>query len=303
MSAIAPVMVSAPASRLATASPPATASDIPQPILRLIGVSKTFNGLTGTLEALQPVHLDVRAGEFVCLLGPSGCGKSTLLNLVAGLEAPTTGQVIANGKPVTGPGPDRALIFQDGALFPWLDVRGNVEFGLRQAGLSKHERRRIAQRWIDAVHLSGFERSFTHELSGGMRQRVAIARALAIDPDILLMDEPFGALDAMTRDLMHRELEGLWQTTRKTVLFVTHNVREAVALGDRVLVLAPRPGRIIAEFVIDLPRPRSLEDHGLVDQARRITAVLRESSAEGHQTFGQASGAPAFLPADALANK
>ncbi len=253
--------------------------EIDAPILRLEGVSKTFNGQTGAVEALQPVHLDVHAGEFVCLLGPSGCGKSTLLNLIAGLDSPTTGKVLMNGQPVNGPGPDRALIFQDGALFPWLDVRANIEFGLRQERLPKAERRQIAQRWIDVVHLTGFERSFVHELSGGMRQRVAIARALAIDPTILLMDEPFGALDAMTRDLMHRELESIWESTHKTVLFVTHNVREAVALGDRVLVFAPRPGRIVAEFRIDLPRPRSLEDHALVDQARQITAVLREAGA------------------------
>ncbi len=254
------------------------------PILRLEGVSKTFNGQNGAVEALQPLSLDVRAGEFVCLLGPSGCGKSTLLNLIAGLERPTTGDVFANGRPVVGPGADRVLMFQDGALFPWLNVRANVEFGLRQTGLPKRERAGAAQRWIDAVHLTGFERSFVHELSGGMRQRVAIARALAIDPAILLMDEPFGALDAMTRDLMHRELESIWQSTRKTVLFVTHNVREAVALGDRVLVFAARPGRIVAEFRIDLPRPRSLEDHALVDQARRITAVLREAGANSNHS-------------------
>lgn len=262
------------------------------PVLRLEGVSKTFNGQHRVVEALQPVNLDVQAGEFVCLLGPSGCGKSTLLNLIAGLEKPTTGSVFANGRPVAGPGPDRTLIFQDGALFPWLTVRANVEFGLRQAGMPKRERAGVAQRWIDAVHLTGFERSFAHELSGGMRQRVAIARALAIDPAILLMDEPFGALDAMTRDLMHRELEALWQATRKTVLFVTHNVREAVALGDRVLVFAARPGRIVAEFRIDLPRPRSLEDHALVDQARQITAVLRQAGAEANHSAAE-PGRPA----------
>jgi NitT/TauT family transport system ATP-binding protein len=215
-----------------------------------------------------------------------------LLNLIAGLEKPTTGDVFANGRPVVGPGADRVLMFQDGALFPWLTVRANVEFGLRQAGLPKRERAGVAQRWIDAVHLTGFERSFVHELSGGMRQRVAIARALAIDPAILLMDEPFGALDAMTRDLMHHELEAIWQATHKTVLFVTHNVREAVALGDRVLVFAARPGRIVAEFRIDLPRPRSLEDHALVDQARQITAVLRQAGADSNHSAAR-PGEPA----------
>ncbi|MGQ9815462.1 MAG: ABC transporter ATP-binding protein [Candidatus Roseilinea sp.] len=267
-------------------------TQIDAPILRLEGVSKTFNGQSGAVEALHPVSLEVQAGEFVCLLGPSGCGKSTLLSLIAGLETPTTGSVFANGRPVVGPGPDRALIFQDGALFPWLNVRANVEFGLRQAGMPKRERAGVAQRWIDAVHLTGFERSFVHELSGGMRQRVAIARALAIDPAILLMDEPFGALDAMTRDLMHRELESIWESTRKTVLFVTHNVREAVALGDRVLVFAARPGRIVAEFQIDLPRPRSLEDHALVDQTRQIMAALREAGADSNHSAGR-PGEPA----------
>ena len=253
------------------------------PVLRLEGVSKTFSGQDRSVEALRPVNLEVQAGEFVCLLGPSGCGKSTLLSLIAGLEAPTSGAVFANGQPVTTPGTDRVLMFQDGALFPWLNVRANVEFGLRQIGLPKGERDRVAQRWIDAVHLTGFERSYVHELSGGMRQRVAIARALAIDPAILLMDEPFGALDAMTRDLMHKELESIWESTHKTVLFVTHNVREAVALGDRVLVFAARPGRIIAEFRIELPRPRSLEDHALVDQARQITAVLRRADEDSDE--------------------
>ena len=167
------------------------------------------------------------------------------------------------------------LLFQEAALFPWLDVQRNVEFGLRQAGIPRRERATQARHFLELVHLRGFERSYIHQLSGGMRQRVAIARALAIDPAILLMDEPFGALDALTRDRLHAELESIWASTRKTVVFVTHNVREAVALGDRVIVFSPRPGRILREFHVDLPRPRSLEDHALVDLATEITAVLK----------------------------
>ncbi len=244
--------------------------------LRIDGVSKTFSGRTQTVEALLPVNLEVAAGEFVCLLGPSGCGKSTLLGIIAGLEPATTGAVWADGRQVYGPGTDRVLLFQEAALFPWLDVQQNVEFGLRQAGVPARERAALAQHFIELVHLKGFERSYIHQLSGGMRQRVAIARALAIDPAVLLMDEPFGALDALTRDRLHAELEDIWANTHKTVLFVTHNVREAVALGDRVLVFSPRPGRLVREFRINLPRPRSLEDHRLVDEAAEILMVLKE---------------------------
>ncbi len=243
--------------------------------LRIEGVSKIFAGRAGPVEALRPVDVDVAAGEFVCLLGPSGCGKSTLLSIIAGLEATSSGAVWADGRKVRGPGTDRVLLFQEAALFPWLDVQHNVEFGLRQAGLPARERLAEARRFIELVHLKGFERSYVHQLSGGMRQRVAIARALAIDPAILLMDEPFGALDALTRDRLHIELETIWASTRKTVLFVTHNVREAVALGDRVLVFSPRPGRIVREFRVNLPRPRMLEDHSLVDLTAEIMSVLR----------------------------
>ncbi len=245
--------------------------------LRIEGVSKTFSGGAGSIEALRPLDLDVAAGEFVCLLGPSGCGKSTLLSIIAGLETASSGSVWADGQKVHGPGTDRVLLFQEAALFPWLDVQHNVEFGLRQAGVPARERTAVARRFIELVRLKGFERSYVHQLSGGMRQRVALARALAIDPAILLMDEPFGALDALTRDRLHIELETIWASTGKTVVFVTHNVREAVALGDRVLVFSPRPGRIVREFRIELPRPRSLEDHALVDQAKEIMSVLRDA--------------------------
>ncbi len=253
--------------------------------LQIENVSKVFPGRTGKVEALQPINLDVEAGEFVCLLGPSGCGKSTLLSIIAGLEDASSGTVSAEGKKVQGPGTDRVLLFQEAALFPWLDVQSNVEFGLRQIGTPAKERRAIARRFIELVHLKGFERSYAHQLSGGMRQRVAIARALAINPAVLLMDEPFGALDALTRDRLHAELETIWETTRKTVLFVTHNVREAVALGDRVLVFSPRPGRIVREFRINLPRPRSLEDHALVDEAAEIVRVLRDAIGEHEREY------------------
>ncbi|HLG78621.1 MAG TPA: ABC transporter ATP-binding protein [Ktedonobacteraceae bacterium] len=243
--------------------------------VRVEGVSKTFVGEKRVVEALRPVNLDVAEGEFVCFLGPSGCGKSTLLSIIAGLESASSGKVLAHGKAIAGPGTDRILLFQEAALFPWLNVQQNVEFGLRQQGIPGKQRAAIARKFIDIVHLSGFENSYAHQLSGGMRQRAAIARALAMDPAILLMDEPFGALDAMTRDRLHAELEAIWSETRKTVLFVTHNVREAVALGDRVVVFAPRPGRIVREFRVDLPRPRSLEDHDLVDLASEIQQTLR----------------------------
>jgi NitT/TauT family transport system ATP-binding protein len=244
--------------------------------LRIEGVSKTFISRGRSVEALRPVDLDVAAGEFVCLLGPSGCGKSTLLSIISGLEEASTGQILADGTPIQGPGTDRIQLFQEAALFPWLDVQHNVEFGLRHAGIPASERAEIARKFIEMVHLKGFEKSYTHQLSGGMRQRAAIARALAINPAVLLMDEPFGALDALTRDRLQAEVEAIWHKTRKTVVFVTHNVREAVALGDRVVVFAPRPGRIVREFRIDLPRPRHLEDHDLVDVAAEVLATLTE---------------------------
>jgi NitT/TauT family transport system ATP-binding protein len=260
--------------RAEAASPPdAPPGGIP---LRIAGVSKTFAARGRSVNALAPLDLEVRAGELVCLLGPSGCGKSTLLSIIAGLEPADSGSVWADGREVRGPGVDRVLLFQEAALFPWLDVQRNVEFGLRQAGVPAAERAATARRFIELVHLAGFESSYVHQLSGGMRQRAALARALAIDPAVLLMDEPFGALDALTRDRLQAELEAIWAATRKTILFVTHNVREAVALGDRVLVFSPRPGRVVGEFHINLPRPRRLEDHALVDLSAEILAVLHQ---------------------------
>jgi NitT/TauT family transport system ATP-binding protein len=246
--------------------------------VELRGVGKTFEGRTVVL-ALDSIDLRVQAGEFVCLLGPSGCGKSTLLNLVAGLDRPTTGDVLVDDHPVQGPGTDRVVIFQTAALFPWLTVIGNVEFGPQMAGVPKRERQELARRYLRMVNLLDFEQTFVHQLSGGMKQRVALARALALDPDVLLMDEPFGALDAQTRDLLHDELQNIWSATGKTVLFVTHNVREAIVLGDRVIVLSPRPGRVKREFTIDLPRPRQIENYAVVDLSREILDVLKDGAA------------------------
>ena len=239
------------------------------------GISKKFETQNGGLTALDRTSLEIESGEFVCFVGPSGCGKTTLLNLVAGLEQPTEGVVRRNGEVVTGPGSDRVVIFQETALFPWLNVIGNVEFGLkrRMTSVKRHE---IARTLLNLVHLSRFENSHIHELSGGMKSRVALIRALALNPSALLMDEPFAALDAQTRDLLHEELQAIWLQTRQTVLFVTHNVREAVRLGDRVLVFTARPGRIKKEFKIDLPRPRDINSPGVFSYAQQIQKELRE---------------------------
>jgi NitT/TauT family transport system ATP-binding protein len=245
--------------------------------LELRGVRRRFDLRDGhVLEALDRTDLAVRAGEFVCIVGPSGCGKSTLLNLLAGLDTPSEGEVLAGGEPVRGTDPSRVLIFQDAALFPWLTAQANVEFGLRMRGMPAKERAEEAARLLDLVHLGQFKRAYVHELSGGMKQRVAIARALAVNPAVLLMDEPFGALDAMTRGILHAELQELWMRTKMSVLFVTHNVREAVVLGDRVLVMSPRPGRIVSEHPVDLPRPRRIEDDNTMRLARVISTELRE---------------------------
>jgi NitT/TauT family transport system ATP-binding protein len=228
------------------------------------------------LLALDHINLEVRAGEFVCIVGPSGCGKSTLLHLIAGLHTQTSGQVLVDGHPVQGPGTDRILIFQEHGLFPWLTVAENVEFGMKMKGLPKAERQERTRHYLRLVHLAKFEKSYIHQLSGGMRQRVAIARALATEPDVLLMDEPFAALDAQTRDLLHDELERIWSETGRTIIFVTHNVREAVRLGDRVVLLTFRPGRVKNEFPVVLPRPRSLEDPEVALAAREVLDELRD---------------------------
>ena len=228
------------------------------------------------LLALDHINLQVKAGEFLCIVGPSGCGKSTLLHVIAGLHRPTSGEVLVDGKPVQGTGTDRILIFQELGLFPWLTVGENVEFGLKMKGVSKAEREGKTRDYLRLVHLAQFRDSYTHQLSGGMRQRVALARALATEPDVLLMDEPFAALDAQSRDLLHDELERIWAETGRTIIFVTHNVREAVRLGDRVALLTFRPGRVKTEFAVDLPRPRHLEDVDVARAAREILDELRE---------------------------
>lgn len=243
--------------------------------LRVDNVSKIFAGRHGKLLALQDINLEINDGEFLCLVGPSGCGKTTLLNIIAGLENVYKGRIIHNGQPVNSTGPDRIVIFQDLGLFPWLTVIKNVEFGLKMKKVSRPERKDIAVKYLDMVNLLKFKDAHLHELSGGMKQRVALARALAMDPEVLLMDEPFTALDAQTRDTLHDELQKLWQKTGKTIIFVTHNVREAVCLGDRVIVLSSQPGRIKATFNIDLPRPREIEDSGVMEMVRPILKELR----------------------------
>jgi len=221
-------------------------------------VSRTFPGVRGgpPTRALEPTSLAVADNDFICLLGPSGCGKSTLLRIVAGLDRPTTGRVTLDGAPVTAPGADRGMVFQSYTLFPWLTVEQNIRFGLREQGLSTAEQTRIAAHYIARVGLEGFERHYPKMLSGGMQQRTALARALANDPKILLLDEPFGALDNQTRSLMQELLLGIWESDRKTVLFVTHDIDEAIFMANRVAVMTARPGRIKRELVIDLPHPR-----------------------------------------------
>jgi NitT/TauT family transport system ATP-binding protein len=232
------------------------------------GATKVYGPRGNHTFALDRLTLHVAPGEFCCLVGASGCGKSTLLNLLAGLDTPAAGSVSVNGQ--------TSLMFQESALFPWLSVRGNINLALRLAGVPKAKRHDRASELLHMVRLKGFGGKRPHELSGGMRQRVALARALAQDAQVLLMDEPFGALDAITRDLLHDELERVWQETGLTVVFVTHNVREAVRLGDRILVLSSRPGRVVDEFRVDIPRPRRLDDHEVSSLSATITDRLRQ---------------------------
>ena len=243
-------------------------------------VSKSFHSSSGRVQALDDITLSVGEGEFVCLVGASGCGKSTLLNLIAGLEKPDSGTIMADGKPITGPGRERLVMFQESALFPWLDVLGNVLFGLKlKPNLTNKDRVDVAKYYLELVGLTRFERANVHELSGGMKQRVALARALAPNPRVLLMDEPFAALDALTREQLYGDIQRIWKARNKTIVFVTHNVREAACLGDRVILFSPHPGRVQEEFVIDLERPRDLNSSGLANTAAKIFSSIEACSA------------------------
>ncbi|HEX6672718.1 MAG TPA: ABC transporter ATP-binding protein [Nitrososphaeraceae archaeon] len=258
--------------------------------LEIKNVSKSFyrnDGKQSTLiRAIENINLSVNDGEFVCLVGPSGCGKSTLLNILAGLDNPTQGQVILNGRQITGTGPDRIMVFQENALFPWMKVIDNVEFGLKIAKVEKLKRREIAMQYLDMMQLKKFAEAFVYQLSGGMKQRVSIARALVLDPEILLMDEPFAALDSQTRDLLLVELQLIWAKTNKTIIFVTHNIIESVCLGDRVIVFTNRPGKIKKDVKIEHRRPRLTEDDSLKDFQRQVLYELKSEIVHSRKEKG-----------------
>ena len=245
--------------------------------LRLANVSKTFQNGTQTIEALAPLNLEVQEGEYVVFFGPSGCGKSTLLNLIAGFDTPSTGEITLEGRPIIRPGSDRLMMFQEHALFPWLSVIRNVMYGLKnepQFRFRPRKQRDAARSWLKMVHLEEFESALIHELSGGMKQRVALARALAPDPKVLLIDEPFPALDALVRGKLYGDLQDILTRTGKTIISVTHDSREAACLGDRVVVFTPRPGRIKKEIPVGLPRPRDINDPKVAEYAGQIMAEL-----------------------------
>ncbi len=251
-------------------------------LIEFAGVSKHFDVVSTEKGrvALENVNLRVFKGEFVCLVGPSGCGKSTILNLMAGFMGPTTGQVLYKGAPIKGPGPDRAVMFQDHALFPWLTVQRNVEFGLKMAGAQERQiRKKTARNYLAMVNMAGHEREYPHQLSGGMRQRVALARSLALESDVLLMDEPFSALDPTTRDMLHEQLQRIWMETKKTIVFVTHSLKEAIRLADRIVLMGSNPGRIRREIAVDIPRPRELNSLALDE----INIVLRRELQNEHR--------------------
>jgi len=245
-----------------------------------LGVSGVDHLYGNDVVALRDVSLDVHSGEFVCLLGPSGCGKTTLLYALAGHISPTGGQVTLDDVPITGPGPDRLLMFQEAALYPWMTVQQNITFMLQGRGMSRAERNERARSFLHWVQLDGFEHAMPHQLSGGMKMRVSLARALAVDAPVLLMDEPFASLDAQTREVMHRLLISVWRKTRKTVVFVTHDVTEALVLASRLVVMAPRPGRIVRDVELRLESERRPEDPALQALARQVRAMLREAEAE-----------------------
>ena len=243
--------------------------------LSLRNVSKTFQSpKTGEVGALENISLDVKNGEFLTLVGPSGCGKSTLLNVIAGFEKPDRGEVYVDDRLVTGPGPDRVVLFQEQALFQWLTVEQNVSFGLEMTGVSPEAREQRIQKYLSLVHLLEFRKSHIYELSGGMKQRVALARALAMEPEVLLMDEPFSALDSHTREMLQSEIQDIWEQTHRTIVFVTHGLKEAVALGERVILLTARPGRIQREIEVQMPRPRYVDDKPVLSIARELKSEI-----------------------------
>ena len=252
-------------------------------IIEIRNVSKNFSENGESVNAVDNVSLDIPENQFVVLIGPSGCGKTTLLNMIAGFVKPSSGQVFLKGVPVEEPGPDRGYVFQDYALFPWLTVMGNITFGLTHTGWKKEDARTRAQEMISLINLDGFENAYPHTLSGGMKQRVAIARTLAYNPDVLLMDEPFGALDAQTRKHMQRELVKILSKTKKTVVFVTHSVIEAVFLADLVVVMTNRPGKIKGIVPIDLPRERSYVESEYLEHRKEILSLLEEEVEKSFQ--------------------
>lgn len=258
--------------------------------LELKNITKSFtvnssSGERRRVLAVDNVNLSIEEGQFVCFVGPSGCGKSTLLNIIAGLDKPSEGELVLNGQSVLGTGPDRIMVFQENALFPWLTVIDNVEFGLKMVGVEKEKRNKIALHYLEMMDLSKFSKSYTYQLSGGMKQRVAIARALVMDPDILLMDEPFAALDSQTRDLLLVELQLIWAKTRKTIIFVTHNISESICLGDRVVVFTKRPARVKKEIQIDYRRPRLTEDSNLFEYNRLVLDELKSEITQHKRTI------------------
>ncbi|BAT59123.1 aliphatic sulfonates import ATP-binding protein SsuB [Variibacter gotjawalensis] len=244
------------------------------PILSLKNVGKSFTVNGGKIEALRGANLEVERGEFVCLIGASGCGKSTLLRIVAGFEEATSGEALMWGMPIQGPSPSRGMVFQDYGLFPWLTVRGNIGFGPASRGRAKSEVKQTVDHYIELVGLQKFADVYPHQLSGGMKQRVAIARVLANDAEVVLMDEPFGALDAMTRERLQDELLELWERTKLTVLFVTHSIEEAIFLSNRCIVMSPGPGRIDSDIAIDLPRPRDVSAPDFNEFRRMLSGML-----------------------------
>ena len=242
-------------------------------MLKTAGLSKTFKNASE--PALSDINLEIAEGEFICIVGPSGCGKSTLLNLIAGLEKPTEGTITLDGREVLGPGADRVVMFQEPALYPWLNVIDNVKFGMKFAGVPKGEQEKRAEKYLKMVHLWDFREYAVHELSGGMKQRTALARALTMDSRIMLMDEPFSALDKQTINKLRAELEAIWEETRRTIIYVTHSVEEALYFADRIIILADRPGIVKSIVKIDLPRPRQLDSEDFVDIRKHLLDGLK----------------------------